>query len=257
MAPAKSWSEDDEFWEAMEPLLCASGRLALAEGDVAAIVSGLDLPPGYAVLDLGCGPGAHAIAFAARGCEVTGVDRSRRLLDRAWAAAGARGVHVEWVEADMRAFRRPAAYDLVCSLYTSFGYFSDEEDRVVLAHVHAGLRPGGAFVLDVTGRDAAVRGHLEPRAVKAGGVSYTEQRHLEENARVLVSTWTVVRGRRTQEFQARVRLYSAPELRDLLQSAGFAEVALFGSLTLDAAGAYDGTSTRLVARARAERERTR
>jgi hypothetical protein len=38
------WSDDDLFWEAMEPALCAPGRLALAEPDVAAILGTFDLP---------------------------------------------------------------------------------------------------------------------------------------------------------------------------------------------------------------------
>ncbi|MGH9212656.1 MAG: class I SAM-dependent methyltransferase [Acidimicrobiales bacterium] len=35
-------------------------------------------PPGP-VADLGCGPGAHALALARRGCDVVGVDGSRTM----------------------------------------------------------------------------------------------------------------------------------------------------------------------------------
>lgn len=240
-----NWSDDDAFWEAMEPALCAPGRLALAEGDVSAVVSGLDLPPGCAVLDLGCGPGAHAIAFAARGHRVTGVDRSRRLLDWAGAAARARGVDVEWVEDDMRRFRRPASYDLICSLYTSFGYFDDPGNRTVLEHVLASLAPGGALLLDVIGRETVARVGLEARLVEVEGVCYTERRRVTDERQALVSDWTVVREGRRQDFRVSQRLYSGPELGDLLRATGFADVTLFGAL--DGESPYDEAATRLVA----------
>ncbi len=240
-----NWSDDDAFWEAMEPALCAPGRLALAEGDVAAMLSGLDLSPGRAVLDVGCGPGAHAVAFAARGHRVTGVDRSRRLLDRARSAARTRGVDVEWVEADMRRFRRPASYHLICSLYASFGYFDDPGNRTVLENVRASLAPGGVVLLDVIGRETVVRAGLEARSAEVEGVCYRESRQVVDDGQALVSDWTVVREGRRQDFRVRQRLYSAPELRDLLQSTGFAEVRLFGAL--DGKSPYDEAAKRLVA----------
>lgn len=123
----------------METALCAAVRLALAEGDVASIVSTLELPAGAHVLDLGCGLGAHAQAFAARGHAVTGVDRTGRLLNRAEAGSNDRGLHVEWVQADMWEYRRPAGFDLICSLYTSLGYFEDPGNRRVLENVLASL----------------------------------------------------------------------------------------------------------------------
>jgi SAM-dependent methyltransferase len=43
------------------------------------------VPPGSRVLDLGCGAGREAFGLARRGCEVTGVDLSVPLVDRARA----------------------------------------------------------------------------------------------------------------------------------------------------------------------------
>src|ERR1041385_3317122 len=44
-------------------------------------------PPGP-VADVGCGPGAHALALASRGYDVVGLDSSPRMVEvaRAWAA---------------------------------------------------------------------------------------------------------------------------------------------------------------------------
>ena len=73
-------------------------------------------PTGKDVLDLCCGPGRWAIPFARDGFRVTGVDRTKRFLDRARADAKRAGVRIEWVRQDMRDFVRPAAFDLADDL---------------------------------------------------------------------------------------------------------------------------------------------
>jgi len=242
------WSEDEALWEAMEPALCAPARIARAEGDVSAILGCVHAPRGAWILDLGCGPGAHAIAFARQGYRVTGVDTSHRLLDRARRAAREADVRVEWVQADMRDFQRPAAFDLVCSLYTSFGYFDDEQNRRVLENVHASLTPTGVLFLDILGREAVARHWQESRRHEVAGVLYLERRKPSEDWTRLISDWIVVRGGTRAEFRVKQRLYSGTELRELLLSAGFAGVELAGGL--DGKTPYDESARGLVAIAR-------
>jgi SAM-dependent methyltransferase len=243
------WSDDDAFWEAMETALCAPARLGLAERDVARIISALEVPAGAHVLDLGCGPGAHALAFAARGYAVTGVDRTGRLLERAEAASLDRGLNAEWVQADMREFRRPAAFDLVCSLYTSFGYFDDRRNRRVLENVLVSLKPGGALMLDLSGRETVARHWREHSTVEIEGVLYEERRWMTGDWSALLADWTVVSGGVRKDFHVRQRLYTGTELKELLALVGFGDVRLFGSL--DASTPYDHRAERLVAIAHA------
>ncbi len=247
-ARVPEWSDDPAFWEAMEPALCAAARLGRAEGDVQAIEACVALPPGARVLDLACGPGAHAIAFARNGHRVTGVDASGRLLARARSAAAREGARVEWVEADMREFSRPGSFDLACSLHASFGYFDERANRRVLENVRTSLAPGGSLVLDGLGKEATVRHWPARREQEIEGVSYPEQSTLAEEASCLVSDWVVVRGGVRREFRVRQRLYSGIELRDLLLSVGFASVRLAGGL--DGETPYDEAARRLVAVAR-------
>jgi cyclopropane fatty-acyl-phospholipid synthase-like methyltransferase len=52
-------------------------------------------------LDLGCGAGTHAVYLATRGWQVTTIDSVERALRRARDRAAARGVTVNWVNADV------------------------------------------------------------------------------------------------------------------------------------------------------------
>lgn len=242
------WSEDETFWEAMEPALCAQSRLAVADADVGSILTAVQARPASRVLDLGCGPGAHAIGFARLGHRVTGVDTSPRLLDRARSAARAAGVEVEWVEADMRHLQLPSSFELICSLYASFGYFDDSTNRRVLENVCASLAPQGAFVLDLIGRETAARHWQERRWHEVDGVLYLERCTSADDWASMVSEWIVVRKGVRTDFRATQRLYSGTELRGLLLSVGFARVRLAGGL--DGETPYDESARRLVAIAR-------
>ena len=93
------------------------------------------------MLDLACGPGRHAVALARRGFRVTGVDRTRSYLDAARRRAAEQHLELEFIQEDMRQFERPGYFDVVLSLFSSFGYFDEpQEDRRVLAHLYVSAR---------------------------------------------------------------------------------------------------------------------
>jgi 2-polyprenyl-3-methyl-5-hydroxy-6-metoxy-1,4-benzoquinol methylase len=121
-----TWFEDDILWERLEGFLFSQFRSSETTVREAEQILGLVHPPqGAAVLDLCCGPGRHSLEFTRRGYRVTGVDRTARYLATARAAATREGLTVEFVQEDMRHFHRPAAFDLVLNLFSSFGYFTD------------------------------------------------------------------------------------------------------------------------------------
>jgi SAM-dependent methyltransferase len=120
-----------------------------AEDEVDEIVRFLSLREGASVEDLGCGRGRHAIPMARKGYKVTGVDISDTMLRTARSRAEREGVSVEWVKEDMRDFRRYKTFDLALSLFTSFGYFSDDENQKVLDNIGSSLKEGGVLLLDL------------------------------------------------------------------------------------------------------------
>lgn len=75
------------------------GRL-VAESQERVMAAFLDPISGQRVLDVGTGTGRGAIALAARGAEVTGVDASAEMLAVAQRRAAAAGVSVHFVQGD-------------------------------------------------------------------------------------------------------------------------------------------------------------
>jgi SAM-dependent methyltransferase len=149
----KEWFDDDSFWRELYAFMFPEKRIAEAQEQIAKVLA-LTKPKGKSVLDLCCGPGRCSIALANKGFAVTGVDRTKYLLDRARAKASAARVKIEWVQLDMRDFVRPDSFALVLSMFTSFGYFDDKrEDMMVLENMFTSLQPGGACLIEVLGKE--------------------------------------------------------------------------------------------------------
>jgi SAM-dependent methyltransferase len=240
-----SWHEDDTFWAAVEAALFNPERIEMTPRDVDGVLGLLGPGPGARILDLCCGPGRHAIELARRGFTVTGVDRNRGYLDRAREEARAAGVGVEFVEADMREFVRPGAFDAVINLYTSFGYFENESENArVLGNVRESLGADGAALLDLQGKESMALTFEERRWSEQGGAHLLQHSRPVDDWASVESRWTLVRDGQVREFTVRLRLYAATELKGLLLSAGFGRVEVFGSID---GAPYDHQAKRLVA----------
>jgi SAM-dependent methyltransferase len=97
------------------------------------------LAPGRAI-DLACGEGRNAIWLAEREWEVVGVDFSEVGLRKARELAGARGVSVDWVAADLLDYRpKPWAFDLVLVFYLQL---PAAERRPIVQRSRRGSRAG-------------------------------------------------------------------------------------------------------------------
>jgi SAM-dependent methyltransferase len=105
---------------------------------------------GGRVLELGCGTGQKLVPIASDGSACVGLDSSADMLAEARRKADERGVTVEWVEGDMRAFDVDGTFDFVFIAGNSLLHLHDAEDLVrCFRSVRSHLAPGARFVFDV------------------------------------------------------------------------------------------------------------
>jgi SAM-dependent methyltransferase len=109
-------------------------------------------PPGP-VADLGCGPGAHALAVARRGYEVVGIDGSPRMIEVARARAGREEVDVTFDVHDVSAPLRFADASLGGVLAILVLQHLPHPAAFV-AEIRRCLRPGGHLVITAPARDS-------------------------------------------------------------------------------------------------------
>lgn len=244
----KEWFDDDSLWQVMFPYIFSEARFVAATKEMQQVLA-LVQPKGKSVLDLGCGPGRCAIPLARRGFSVTGVDRTGYLLAKARRRARAARVRIEWVRADMRDFVRPGAFDFVLSMFTSFGYFDDKrEDVIVLGNMFASLRPGGTCLVDMMGKECLARIFLPIKSeILPDGTRVVQHHKVFDDWTRIWNKWIIVRNGRTQSRTFHHTVYSGQELRERLEGVGFAGVRLYGDLE---GGEYGTSAKRLVAVAR-------
>ena len=105
---------------------------------------------GGRVLELGCGTGHKLIPIASDGHPCVGVDFSSDMLAEAQRKANERGVAVEWVQGDMRAFDLGRTFDFVFITANSLLHLHEAEDLVsCFRSVRRHLAPGARFAFDV------------------------------------------------------------------------------------------------------------
>lgn len=204
--------------------------------EVEFIVKALDLPAGAKVLDLCCGQGRHSLELARRGFQVVGVDLSEALLYAARKRAESEGLSVTFLHCDMREIDFADEFDAVINMFTSFGYLESEaEDEKVLGKVAQALKSGGKFLLDVVNRDRLIR-DFQAREWHAAdeGWLVLEERTFDHLSGRMETRWVcVARDGVRYERLSSVRLYTASELRTMLERAGLKVTNLFGD--------YDGS----------------
>jgi len=115
--------------------------------------------PSDRLLEVACGTGQHAVRFAARGWQVTGVDLSHDMLAKARTRPGAE--HVAFLEQDMRSLDVPGApFDAVTCLFDSIGYAVTNEGISAALHgMRSHLRPDGLFVAEFWHAPPMLRSH--------------------------------------------------------------------------------------------------
>jgi SAM-dependent methyltransferase len=176
------------------------------EQEVEFLTGVLSIEPGTRLLDVGCGPGRHAHAFAARGVEVVGIDISQRFIDLAVAGASPGAT---FRRLDARALDYDAEFDVAISLCQgAFGLVGPGPDVEILRRMRRALRPGGRL------------------AVSAFS-AYLQVRYLDENVSFDAATGvaherTVIKNEEgvDKDAEAWTTCYTPRELRLLCADAG-------------------------------------
>lgn len=185
----------------------------------------LELDEGARVLDVPCGEGRLSIEMARRGYNVTGVDKTRELLDSARHKTRRRDLDVTWEHRDMRELPWEAEFDGAFNYWGSFGYFDDAGNREFVEAVARALKPGGRFIIETPTVETLLP-KFQPRGwSQLEDVILLEERKFDHERSRIDATWTFIRDGERQQATSSIRLYTYRELCALLQEAGFTNCA--------------------------------
>jgi len=106
---------------------------------------------GRQLLDVGCGTGGHALELASRGWQVSGVDRSRAMLENAHRNAMSRALagRVRFIEGEAESFEFGERFDVVLMMFAVLGYIHENDGlQRALANLRHHISDSGLLMFD-------------------------------------------------------------------------------------------------------------
>lgn len=188
----------------------------------------------FRILDIGCGTGRHSIELTKRGYNITGIDLSESMLERARQKSQDAGLSIDFRCEDARNLPFYEEFDLAIMLCE--GGFplmeTDEMNFEILKNASHAIKPGGKLIF------TTLNG-LFPlfHSVK----DFMENLHEEGAAETVSSQFDLMTFRdfnvtrlvdedgKSHDLQCSERYYVPSEITWLLKTAGFSEIFIFGA----------------------------
>jgi len=190
-------------------------------------------------LDLACGTGTVALAFAQRGWGVIGIDGSEAMLAEARRKAEESGTTLHLSRQDMRDFSVSHPVDLVTCLYDTLNYLLTIADLRAMARcVAAALKPGGYFLFDMNTEWALANiWDNETYYLEDEGLSLIFRNKYDALQKQVSVTLIgfVRRGELYEKFEEVhvERAYEPSKIEEILRDAGLRLVAQYDCFTFD------------------------
>jgi 2-polyprenyl-3-methyl-5-hydroxy-6-metoxy-1,4-benzoquinol methylase len=161
------------------------------------------------------------------GFKVTAVDISQRLISEAKKSAEQAGAEIDFVLSDILEYETNSKFDLVVNLFTSIGYFdNDEENYAVVKKAYNLLNQGGCFVLDYFNKDFLLKNLIPMTVFSENGLKIIQNRSVD--GKRVVKKITIDKDGSSEEFYESVRLYSFKEIINYIKKAGFTIIKQYG-----------------------------
>jgi SAM-dependent methyltransferase len=233
--PANQWQKemyDDAF---IRDQLDSPYFRDYAKKEAEFLIQKLKLKPGMTVLDAPCGSGRHAVEFAKFGLKMTGIDINEHCLK--FARKNSKGLKLTLEYGDMSKLQKfEGQFDAVLNLFSSFGYFStDEENEVVMKELISAVKPGGKFAIHLVNRDWLLKifkpadWKLKGDELQLEARQYNPKTKYNESYLIFLNQKTG----QAKSYYHRIRLYSKVEMVKLLQKCGLKNIKVYPACSVE------------------------
>ena len=186
------------------------------------------------ILDIGCGTGRHSIELSKRGYDITGIDLSESMLERARSKAVDLDLNIDFMKADARALPFEEEFDVVIMLCE--GGFplmeTDEMNYDILKNATRSLKKGGKLIFTTLNGLFPLYHSVEKFCASQSG---------EGNATYRSNTFDIMTFRdhsittvedddgNRKELRSNERYYVPSEITWMLKTLGYRDIDIFGA----------------------------
>ncbi|WP_062055130.1 class I SAM-dependent methyltransferase [Aquimarina longa] len=187
----------------------------------------LSLETGEKILDLACGKGRHSIYLNQLGYDVTGVDLSKNSITYASQYEN------ETLKFKVHDMSQPyfEKFSAVFNLFTSFGYFDNEEDNLnTIKAISSNLNENGFAVIDFMNVDYIIENLVPEEVKKIGNITFNIKRFLKDGY-----IFKEIRFRDNNEdffFTERVKSITLEGFKEYFKNANIDLLDIFGNYQL-------------------------
>lgn len=185
-------------------------------------------------LDVGCGGGYFTRALERHGYQMTGMDVSAEMLDKAQRTAFSEGVRSEYILGDVSKGKIARKYSFVTAINDCFNYVEKGRLKTALKNVYAALKKGGIFLFDVSSEKKFREKFMDAVNVDdRDDVTYFSFARLDgEVATLDVTLYVKGKDGKYERFDERhvQYVYTEAELTAALEEIGFTVLRVEGHL---------------------------
>lgn len=213
---------------------------AEAEYFINNLIACINPRPGARLLDIACGRGRHAVYLNKKGYRVTAFDLS---VQNIRFARKFENDALHFFVHDMRMLYYNNYFDAAFNLFTSFGYFTTEEEHISsLQGFNRALKPGGLLVLDYFNSHKVVKNKIADEVKTVKGLDFHIHKNIEGDK--IIKTIKFEDGGKSYDFREAVSLFDTVDFERLFSKSGFMVINKSGTYGLDNFDAE--TSDRLI-----------
>ena len=188
----------------------------------------LNIPEDAHILDLACGKGRHSVHLNSLGYTVTGLDLSEESI------VFAKQFENDTLHFDVHDMSKSYGkqFDAIFNLFTSFGYFENEEDNLnTIKAIKSNLKEHAIGVIDFMNVDFIIDNLVDGNSVTHEGITFHLKRKLEDG--YIVKDITFEADDKEHHYQERVRALKLTDFETLFKQAGVTLISIFGDYKLN------------------------
>ncbi|WP_435132511.1 SAM-dependent methyltransferase [Formosa sp. A9] len=179
------------------------------------------------ILDLACGRGRHSVYLNSLGYHVTGADLSENSI------AYAKQFENDTLQFKVHDMCKPfnTKFDAVFNLFTSFGYFDNDEDNLnTIKAIRDDLTDYGIGVIDFMNSDYVIKNLVPEETKQVEGIDFHLNRYAQDGY-IFKDISFEYQGENFQ-FQERVRAFTLSDFETLFNEANVNLLEVFGNYKL-------------------------
>lgn len=187
----------------------------------------LNLPENGKILDLACGKGRHSVYLNKLGYDVTGVDLSEQSINYA------KQFENDSLRFDVHDMTKPypETFDAVFNLFTSFGYFENDDCNLrTIEAIKAELNTFGFGVIDFMNANYVINNLVAEDTKTVEGITFHQKRSVK-NGYIVKDISFEIDGEQ-YNFEERVKALTLDDFNRLFEKAGVYLLDVFGDYKL-------------------------